>query len=244
MRVALISDIHGNDVALEAVLADARSNGTDQIVCLGDVATLGPSPNGVVKRLRDLGCTCIMGNHDEFLLEPDLIDKYTEIEIIHKAVDWCRSALTAKNLRFIGAFSRTEEIELCAGQLMLVYHGSPGSHMEGITPGTGVHVLEQYLDGGRYAVMAGGHTHVPMVRRYRGAYFVNPGSVGEPFYSVDAQSGPRLMEGAEYAIVDCTNGRIGIELRRIPVDTRKLLDILRGNDNPLAGWLIGEYEKL
>lgn len=68
MRVALISDIHANEVALQAVLDDIARVGVDQIVCLGDVATLGPRPGATIQTLRDLACPCIQGNHDAFLL--------------------------------------------------------------------------------------------------------------------------------------------------------------------------------
>jgi predicted phosphodiesterase len=70
MRVALVSDIHGNEVALKAVVDEVERVGVDQIVCLGDVATLGPLPGGVIRMLRDLACPCIMGNHDAFLIDP------------------------------------------------------------------------------------------------------------------------------------------------------------------------------
>jgi hypothetical protein len=76
MRIALISDLHATDVALRAVLDDIARVGVDQIICLGDVATLGPSPNLVLQMLRDIGCPCITGNHDAFLLDPQLIAKY------------------------------------------------------------------------------------------------------------------------------------------------------------------------
>ena len=73
MRIALISDLHANEVALGAVLADIKRVGVDRIICLGDVATLGPHPESVLQTLRDLGCPCIQGNHDAFLLEePEL----------------------------------------------------------------------------------------------------------------------------------------------------------------------------
>src|SRR5262245_16313658 len=101
MRVALISDLHANVVALEAVLADARRLGVDRIVCLGDVATLGPRPGEMLARLRDLGCPCIMGNHDEFLLEPELIRGYSEARVIVDSVDWCRAELSTGELDFV-----------------------------------------------------------------------------------------------------------------------------------------------
>lgn len=77
-RIALISDIHSNEVALRAVLSDIRRTGVDQVVCLGDVANLGPQPNAVIEVLAELGCPCIMGNHDEFLLDRQLVRTYNE----------------------------------------------------------------------------------------------------------------------------------------------------------------------
>jgi predicted phosphodiesterase len=70
MRIAIISDIHGNMVALDAALADIESEHVDQIVCLGDVAEFGPHPREVLARLRALGCPVIMGNTDERLIDP------------------------------------------------------------------------------------------------------------------------------------------------------------------------------
>ena len=69
MRVALISDIHGNALALELVLADIRREAVDLTVCLGDVATLGPKPRECLEMVRSEGIRSIMGNHDEFLLD-------------------------------------------------------------------------------------------------------------------------------------------------------------------------------
>ncbi|MCB0291188.1 MAG: metallophosphoesterase, partial [Calditrichaeota bacterium] len=76
MKIALISDIHGNLTALEAVLADIRRRGADRIICLGDLATLGPQPREVIARLRELDCPGIMGNHDAALLHLEAAARY------------------------------------------------------------------------------------------------------------------------------------------------------------------------
>ena len=94
MRIALISDLHGNEVALKAVLTDITRIGADQIISLGDVACLGPQPSAVIQMLQDLGCTCVLGNHDEFLLDPELITKYTLAPMIVEAVNACREQAT------------------------------------------------------------------------------------------------------------------------------------------------------
>src|SRR5689334_720874 len=110
MRVALISDLHGNAVALDAVLADIRAVGTDRIVCLGDTATLGPRPREVLDRLRQLGCACILGNHDAFMLDAQLIHSYSEAPIVVDSVDWCRAQLREEDFDFLRGFRATDEL--------------------------------------------------------------------------------------------------------------------------------------
>src|SRR5690349_16420767 len=100
MRVALISDLHGNEVSLQAVLRDSVDQGVDQLVCLGDVATLGPRPNAVLAALAQAGCRCILGNHDAFMIDPALIHTYSEVPEVIAAVDWCRAQLGAEELAF------------------------------------------------------------------------------------------------------------------------------------------------
>src|SRR5215213_11926103 len=91
-RIALISDIHSNAVALRAVLEDIQRARVDQVICLGDVANLGPEPNLVIEMLAGLGCPCIMGNNDQFLLGPALVHSYTSrLPQIVASVDWSRS---------------------------------------------------------------------------------------------------------------------------------------------------------
>ncbi len=75
MRIALISDIHGNAVALDIVLDALKKQQVDSIICLGDVAASGPQPCQVIERLRAIGCPVVMGNTDDWLLQPQLKDK-------------------------------------------------------------------------------------------------------------------------------------------------------------------------
>src|ERR1700761_5970868 len=129
MRVALISDLHGNLVALEAVLADISAANVDRTICLGDTATLGPRPREVLETLSNRGIPSILGNHDEFLLDADLIGKYTEAKPIVGAVDACRSSLDRAHLDFVGGFARELDVDLDGATLGL-FHGSPRSNME------------------------------------------------------------------------------------------------------------------
>jgi putative phosphoesterase len=238
MRIALISDIHANEVALKAVLADIERTGVDQVVCLGDVATLGPRPTQVIQMLSDLGCPCILGNHDDFMLDPELIHTYTEVPVVVEAVDWCRSRLSSEELDFLRTFQPRLEISLDSRATLLLFHGSPRSHMENLLATTAPDKLDEMLSGHRATAMAGGHTHIQMLRQHRGILMVNPGSVGLPFKEFVAGQQPTLMDHAEYAMVTADHGVIDVNLRRVPLDKSALRDAVTATDNPLRGMLL------
>jgi putative phosphoesterase len=241
MKVALISDLHGNEVALAAVLDSIRRSGADQIVCLGDTATLGVRPGWVLQALRELGCRCIMGNHDEFLLEPEMVAGYNEAPVIAAAVDWCRERLGAEELAFVRTFERKAELELGAAGKLLVFHGSPRSHMEDLLATTPPEELDQALDGHTATVLAGGHTHVQMLRQHHGMLLVNPGSVGMPFRDYVGGRAPRLLAHAEYATVEARGKEVSVGLHRVELDRRALRASVEGSDNPLAPSLLQEW---
>ncbi len=225
MRVALISDIHGNDLALQQVLADIRGRGVDRIACLGDVATLGPRPREVIATLRALGCPCIVGNHDEFLITPATIDAYTQVPVITQAIAWCRDQLRDEDLAFLRTFVRRLEIKLDDHRTLLLFHGSPQSNTCDVLTTTDADELDHMLGDQRADVMAGGHTHIQMLRQHRGILLVNPGSVGMPFRQYVAGKRPEIMPYAEYAIVDAQpGGPISVDLRRVPLDKKALRD--------------------
>ncbi len=247
MKVALISDLHGNALALEAVLAAITSQGgVDRIVCLGDTATLGPRPREVLGRLRELGCLCLMGNHDDFLLDAKLIRGYTEAPIVLEAVDWCRAQLTAEELAFVGGFARgVVTLELGGGATLALYHGTPRSHLEDLLPTTPADEVERMLAGTAAAtatVLAGGHTHLQMLRQARGRWIVNPGSVGMPFREHVAGRAPEILAHAEYAVVEReVGGELEVRLRRLPLNRAALRAEATAVAHPLAASLAAQY---
>ncbi|MBU2551157.1 MAG: metallophosphatase family protein [Proteobacteria bacterium] len=243
MRIALIADIHANEPALAAVLEDIRKIGVDQRVCLGDAATLGCRPGEVLGTIRDLNIPCIMGNHDAFLNDPDLIGRYTEAPAVIEAVNWCRSRLSAEDRAFLASFRPHLEMDLGGGARLFLFHGSPRSHMENILADTPAERLDEMLDGRRAEVMAGGHTHVQMLRRHDGLLLVNAGSVGLPFRRFVNGGPPELLHHAEYAIVEASNGRIAVTLRRVPVDIDALVASSKDCDNPFRIYLLEQYAR-
>lgn len=240
MRVALLSDIHGNDVALRAVLADIRRHGVDQIVCLGDVATLGASPQRTIDLLGELNCPCIMGNHDAFLLEPALVEAYTQAAPVIDAINWCREELSKESFDYLRTFKPIAELPLGSGS-MLLYHGSPRSNVEDILATTPPELLDALFGEQQAIVMAGGHTHVQMLRQHRGRLVLNVGSVGMPFKEYAAGARPTILAHAEYAVVEETGGVVGVTMYRVPLDKSALRDSLARSANPLRDWLIQQY---
>ncbi len=241
MRIALISDLHGNAVALRAVLDDLKQVGADQVICLGDVATLGPAPQEVLQILRELKAPCILGNHDEFLLDSQLIHSYSEIPFIIAAVEHCRAQLTQDELDFVRTFQRSLELDLSADAKLFLFHGSPRSHMEDILSTTPPAALDKLLDGRSATVMAGGHTHVQMVRQHHGMLLVNPGSVGMPFKDYVAGGPPTVLCHAEYAVVDANRGAVGVSLRRVALEKSALRAAASAWDNPMRPILVKQY---
>ena len=126
MRLALISDIHGNRLALDAALADIERLGVGGGVCLGDVVQGGPQPAEVLERVQELGWPVILGNADDFVLEvpEDSLEEITERQL--EVRDWTRSQLGEAQLALIRSFAPTVELELTGGARLLANPGSVG----------------------------------------------------------------------------------------------------------------------
>ena len=237
-RLALVSDLHGNELALEAVLADAARAGYDALVCLGDVATLGPRPREVLARLADLRCPTVMGNHDEFMVDPALVRAYSDSPVLVASVEATREALSPADLARVARFERTISLDG-----VLLFHGTPRSNTEDLLVTTPAERVDEMLEGHAARVYVGGHTHLQMVRQHRGALVVNTGSLGMPFREHAAGGPPNILPFAEYAIVQLRGEDVSVDLRRVALDPRRLVAQVDGWDNPLAPSLRASYAR-
>lgn len=218
MKVALISDIHGNYVSLQAVLVDIEYQDVDEIICLGDVATLGPQLGKVVATLKALGCLCIMGNHETFLFDIKLGRAYMDEDWFINSVTWCLDKLSKSDLEYLKTYQSFLKFQLAPDVTLLCFHGTPRSNIENIFAVTPPELLDEMLDGHTATIMAGGHTHVQMMRQHNGILIVNAGSVGMPFEQMPFENTPRVLPWAEYAIISWERGGLGVDLRRVPID--------------------------
>ncbi|SRR5579875_825947 len=270
MRLAIISDVHGNLTALDAVLADMRATQEgepEHIVCLGDVAQEGPQPHETIARLRELGCPVIMGNTDDKLIKraarlaqpnadtlADASGKLgeeapsEEKQRSREVNQWTARQMMPDDLAYLRGFVPTLEVSLGGAEgrrMLLCCHGSPRSYNDRTEATTPAEKLETWLaevDEKRVAVVASGHTHLQMLRRYRNLTLLNPGSVGLPLIET-AQGEFRLLPCAEYAILTYREGQPGlrIELRRVPYDVEAVIAAYLASGMPHAEEMAADW---
>lgn len=237
MRVALLSDIHGNAVALNTVLTEINQERPDRIVCLGDIAATGPQPVEVLTRVQRLDCPIVMGNTDEWLLSPQTTEgKEESLRRIQEIDIWCSEQLSSTHREFIQTFEPTIEVQLNENTDLLCYHGSPRSHSEQIEATTPEDELDNLFAETEANIFAGGHTHVQLFRRYKDTIILNSGSIGLPHERNRVTETVRNPPWAEYALVTATDGSVDVELRRTSVDTEAVIEAARESDMPRADW--------
>jgi putative phosphoesterase len=187
MRIAILSDIHGNCVAFDKVLNDLQQRPVDRVICLGDAIQGGPQPAQVVARLRELGCGVVMGNADAWLLSGEETGNESmsdERRLSLNAVrEWTLAQLSLTDRAFIQAFKPTIKVELEAGRKLLCFHGSPVSFDDVMLLDISQEALFKYLGAYDAHVMTGGHTHVQYLCRLSSdaRFFFNPGSIGSAY---------------------------------------------------------------
>lgn len=245
MRIALISDIHGNLVALEAALADIRRRKVERIICLGDVAQEGPQPREVIHRLRDLEIPVIMGNTDQWLLNPLPKSAEGEEEQQKTAFEqWTAAQLDAADREIVTSYQATLAHDFGDGFTLLCYHGSPLSFNDRIEPDTPLEDLDRWFAEQRALINAGGHTHEPMIRRYGSSTLVNPGSVGMPLVQPTGAAAINPA-WAEYALLERDKSTLSISLLRVAYSLEDLTAAARASGMPnadiwLADWRPGD----
>lgn len=244
MRIAFISDLHGNYIALQSVLADINSQNIDKIICLGDIVTLGPQPKEVLDALKELKCIVIKGNHDAALLSPEQAGKFEIAKHLVPDLYWCRDQLTEADIRFIETFKSTYEITLPNGVVVLSFHGSPLSPTDLIQSATPAELLDKYFEGQKATVFIGGHSHIQMYRRYGDKLVLNSGSVGNAFmFAYSPGSVPSLLPWAEYTIISQNGNSLDVDLRRIYFDTNELQKKVKESGLPGSDWWLRQYSK-
>jgi putative phosphoesterase len=232
-KLAVLADIHGNSVALQAVLDDlAAEGGADHLIVLGDLVVFGPDPCGVLTLLKNQEPIYhVCGNTDRYLVEkrypggssgqPDW-----QAQVL-ASFPWTAGRLSHSGLRFLASQPRQQRLFLTDEHSILAVHGSPNSDEEDIRPDTPDEELRQMLTvSPSFNLLLCAHTHVPVNRVVDGRRIVNVGSVGLPF---DGDT------KASYAIVHLEpGGDYRIEFRRVAYDIDAVVSDLFSVAHPAA----------
>lgn len=246
MRIAIFSDIHGNDLAFEKVEGDIKGQGVEQIVCLGDAIQGGAQPAAVVERLRGLNCPVVMGNADAWMLsgietadEGIPPERKIKMEAIRQ---WSLSQLTEDDRIFIKNFKPTITILLEKNLNLLCFHASPANFDDVILPAIPEDEFQKFLGAYKGNILTGGHTHAQQIRRLGEYFFFNPGSVGFAYahYQPDGQF--KADAWAEYAILTVQHGQSSLEFRRVPFEADELIRTYRQSGRPFADEAIAQYQ--
>lgn len=204
--IALLYDIHGNDIALAAVIEDARAAGADAWLLGGDYCLMGAQPAAVLDRLETLPADTVWlrGNTERWVAHPEADD--IPIESIRDAALFVQGAIGPESVRELAALPDTlADVPFDGAAATVFCHASPGSDMDGFTDKLADTDDERAANSFEANTVVCGHTHIQFAREVGVIEVVNPGSVGLPFdgdrraaYALLAQDGSFDLRRVEY----------------------------------------------
>jgi predicted phosphodiesterase len=232
MRIAIVSDIHGNRTAFEAVLADLRETSPDLILHGGDLPQGGASPAETVDQIRDLGWQGVLGNTDEMLFDPDSLEEFAKQSsapaslwnVIREMAVATRDALGEERLTWLSGLPRIQT----HGPMTLV-HASPQSTWRSpVQTASDADLEAVYSPLGR-PIAIYGHIHHPFIRSVPGMTVVNAGSVSLS-YDGDRRAAYLLLDDSQPTI------------RRVEYDVDRELKALAACRLPHSDWIARTLE--
>ncbi|TAJ99406.1 MAG: metallophosphoesterase [Chloroflexota bacterium] len=215
-RIAVLSDVHGNAVALEAVRKAIKKEKPDAILVAGDLALNGPDPAGTIDALRAMeadGALIVQGNTDVAVADSDFAASFPWYadgipDALGYAVDWAHDALGDERLEWLRRLPSERRIRL-EDTLVLVTHASPGSQTAGFDLDLDASVTLERLSRTDARIICCGHTHLPDIRDFGWKQVVNDGSAG---YVFDGDP------TASWALVTLDGETVTAEIRRTEFD--------------------------
>lgn len=246
MKIALLSDIHGNSIALDAVLADIMAQGgVDGYWVLGDLVAIGHDPVGVLERLTSLPNVCfVRGNTDRYVyagdrpapsieesaINPNLLPVLVEVA---GTLAWTQGALTANGwLEWLAQLPIEMEETLPDGTRVLGVHASPGTDEgKGIAPKMSDAEIEASMAGCTADLICVGHTHYPVNRRVGQWHVVNLGSLSMP--QIDSS-----QRGASYVLLAADHSGYQVEHRHVEYDRAAVIAALERQRHPGGAYII------
>lgn len=229
-RIAVLGDIHGNIVALEAALKDIKRKKPDLIAVTGDLVMNGPRPSAVVTRLREMeaagGVVIIQGNTDVAVADADYAAAFPwldEVPVPHRlAAEWAHDELADDEVEWLRRLPAERRVML-GEHMVLICHASPGSQTSGLAADLDPSVTVERVTRTDARVIACGHTHVAEVRELGRKLICNPGSCG---YAFDGEA------TAGWAMLTIDGEEPQAELFRSAFDAQQVADELSARGLP------------
>ncbi len=227
MRVAIVSDIHGNRRAFEAVVADLRQVAPDLVLHGGDLAAGGAHPAEIIDQVRSLGWPGVRGNTDEMLWAPERLAEYAAanpkiapiLAMVQETILPTLASIGEERLRWL------ERLPVLYSQLgFSLVHASPDDCWRAPMPNASDAELQSTYASLRAPIVFYGHIHIPYIRRVQGMTVANTGSVSQS-YDGDTRASYLVIEGESIAI------------RRVEYDVQSEAEELQRSGLPHADWL-------
>lgn len=231
MKIAFISDIHGNATALEAVLKDLEKKGVDQIAVLGDICFRGPEPKRALDMIRSFDAAVIKGNADEWVVRG--IDEgevpNEALDIMRKEREWTCSHLSEEDIAYLRNLPTELAIDLEEKHTIHAFHANPNNLFDVVLPNESNEGLSDKLMKRKDAdIFLYGHIHVPYVRFVDGKCVANLGSVGLPFDGLDH---------ACYLTVEGDGSQYHVAIHRVRYDIEQAIRKLKAAAYPNEAFL-------
>ncbi|MFA6989503.1 MAG: metallophosphoesterase family protein [Candidatus Gastranaerophilaceae bacterium] len=241
MKIAIMSDIHGNIEALNAVLEDIERENCEKMLILGDLAMAGPEPNETINLIKNLmdqkDIEIIQGNTDEMIVKhtDSPQDQYTPPNtIMLEALKYTQQVISDENKEFLTQLPPYKYLTIGQTNILIV-HGSPRRNNEDILPGQPIESIVPMLSNINADLIFCGHTHLPAGYQIGDMTIVNDGSVGRPFTEepkacyvvLDIPDLSKNEFGIEHKFIDYDFKQASEKLRKLPFEgADKLADML------------------
>jgi putative phosphoesterase len=214
-RIAVLSDVHGNVVAVEAVRKALKKEKPDVTLIAGDLVMNGPEPGATVDAIREMereGAIVVQGNTDIAVADGDYAAAFPWMlesgvpEAIRAAAQWAHDALDEEQLAWLRRLPAERRVRI-GDDLILVTHASPGSQTQGFDRDLDPSAVLERISRTDARVICCGHTHIPDVQEFGWKVVVNDGSAGYAFDGDPTASFALVtLDGAGAAPADSTNG--------------------------------------
>jgi putative phosphoesterase len=230
-RLAVLSDVHGNVAALDAVRKAIKAARPDAILVAGDHVLNGPEPSAAVDGLRELeadGALIVQGNTDIAVADFDYAAAFPWLadgvpEPFRAAAEWAHDAIGEERVDWLRRLPSERRLRTDDDTLVLVTHASPGSQTAGFDQNLDASVVVERLARTDARIICCGHTHLPEVRNFGWKMIVNDGSAG---YVFDGEP------TASWALVDIHEGDVTAEIKRTEFDALAVANAISARGLP------------